>query len=102
MHAWKDEKLFPLSGFYYATSRNLREWSEPRLLLATKTLSDDACGADRLRSYPSIIDVDARDRNFTNIGETPSLYYTDMRVEGCSHTSDRQLMRLQLRVGKPT
>ena len=98
MQSWKDAGAFPVSGFYYATSRNLTEWSEPRLLLATKTLFDDACGADRLRSYPSLLDPDSTDRNFMTTGDRPWLYYADMRIDGCAHTSDRSLTRARLRV----
>ena len=98
MQAWKDAGVFPVSGFYYATSRNLTAWSEPRLLLATKTLFDDACGADRLRSYPSLLDADSTDRNFATTGDRPWLYYADMRLDGCAHTSDRSLTRTRLRV----
>lgn len=98
VQAWKDEKFFPVSGFYYATSRDLISWSEPRLLFATKTLFDNACGAGRLNSYPSILDEQAKTRNFEDVGEDAWLYYASMRVDGCSHTSDRTLMRRKITI----
>jgi len=104
VQAWKDEKFFPVSGFYYATSRDLIAWSEPRLLFATKTLFDNACGADRLNSYPSILDEQAKTRNFEDVGEEAWLYYASMRVDGCSHTGDRTLIRrkITIRAAGPT
>ena len=96
VQSWKDEKSYPVSGFYYATSRDLISWSEPRLLLATKTLYDNACGAGRLNSYPSILDEQAKTRNFEDTGDEAWLYYASMRVDGCSHTGDRTLLRRRI------
>jgi len=93
VQTWKDQKFYPVSGFYYATSRDLLNWSEPRLLMATKSLYDDACGAGQLNSYPSILDPAAQGRNFDDTGNTAFLYWSSMRVDGCSHTGDRRLMR---------
>ncbi len=96
VQAWKDDKYFPLSGFYFATSRDILNWSEPRLLMATKSLYDDACGAREINSYPSIIDPAATGRNFDDAGHEAWLYWSSMRVEGCSHTGDRKLMRQKM------
>lgn len=96
VQAWKDGNDFPVSGFYYATSRNLTDWSEPRLLMMTRSLYDDACGAGELNSYPSILDPQARGRNFDDTGASPWLYWASMRVEGCAHTSDRRLQRRRM------
>ena len=93
VQTWKDTKYFPVSGFYYATSRDLLTWSDPRLLMATKSLYDDACGAGQLNSYPSILDPAAQGRNFDDAGAAAYLYWSSMRVDGCSHTGDRRLMR---------
>lgn len=93
VQAWKDRKHFPVSGFYYATSRDLLRWSDPRLLMATKTLYDDPCGAPDLNSYPSILDPEAKGRNFDDAGANAWLYWSNMRIDGCSHTGDRKLVR---------
>ncbi len=106
VQTWKDTKYFPVSGFYYATSRDLLNWSDPRLLMATKSLYDDACGAGQLNSYPSILDPAAQGRNFDDAGAAAYLYWSSMRVDGCSHTGDRRLMRQNMVIelintGKP-
>lgn len=99
VQTWRDGKRFPVPGFYIATSRDLIRWSEPSLLMATRTLYDDACGAAALNSYPSILDPAAKGRNFDDTGDEPWLYWTSMRIEGCNHTSDRKLIRQRMQIG---
>ncbi len=84
---------FPVSGFYVATSRDLKSWGAPRLVMAGKTLYDDPCGAGTLISYPSLIDRRAEGRNFDDTGDEAELYYAVLRVDGCTITSDRRLVR---------
>ncbi|GJD49361.1 hypothetical protein OPKNFCMD_2091 [Methylobacterium crusticola] len=86
--------VFPRSGIYWTTSRDLLTWDEPRLLIAGPTLYDDPCtaGGD-LVSYPSLIDRDATGRNFDNVGDTADLYYVTLRTKGCEVTSERDLVR---------
>ena len=96
VQVWKDAKYYPVSGFYYAASRDLVNWSAPRLLMATKTLYDDACNAGEMNSYPSILDPAAEGRNFDNVGGEAFLYWANMRVDGCQHTDDRKLMRRRM------
>ena len=96
VQTWKDQRRFPVPGFYYATSRDLKNWSEPALLMATRTLYDDACGARALNSYPSILADDSQSRNFDDAGAQAWLYWSMMRIDGCVHTSDRKLMRQRL------
>ena len=85
---------FPQSGFYWTGSRDLITWDKPRLLLAGATLYDDPCTAKGpLIAYPSLLDPSARGRNFDDVGETAILTYATLRTEGCTVTSDRDLMR---------
>jgi hypothetical protein len=95
--AKRDAGLFPLSGFYIATSRDLLHWSDPRLLVAGDTLYDDACkSGGRLIAYPSVLDDNAQTRNFEDVGSAPWLYFASLRVDGCTVTSDRVLLRRRL------
>ena len=85
---------FPQSGFYWTTSRDLLAWDQPRLLLAGATLYDDPCQAPGgLIAYPSLLDPDAQGRNFDDTGDTAILTYVTLRTEGCTITSDRDLLR---------
>ena len=85
---------FPQAGFYWTTSRDLLTWDEPRLLLAGPTLYDDPCrSGGRLMAYPVLIDEGATGRNFDDVGDTATLTYATLRVEGCAITGDRDLLR---------
>ncbi|GJE02108.1 hypothetical protein [Methylobacterium isbiliense] len=86
--------VFPRSGFYWTTSRDLMTWDTPRLLLAGATLYDDYCKAGGgLISYPSLIDRDAKGRNFDDVGDSAELYYATLPVTGCTVTGERDLVR---------
>ncbi len=94
--AKKDDGAFPISGFYTSTSGDLRHWSQPRLLLAGPTIHDGACGGS-LIAYPSIIDENARTRNFEDAGDSPWLYYVSIKMNGCE-TGERTLQRERLKI----
>ena len=86
--------VFPQSGFYWTTSSDLLAWDQPRLLLAGPTLYDDACAAaGDLVAYPSLLDPGATGRNFDDVGDTALLTYATLRHEGCTVTSERDLVR---------
>ncbi|MBB5761574.1 hypothetical protein HNR01_001186 [Methylorubrum rhodesianum] len=85
---------FAESGFYWSTSRDLLVWDVPRLLIAGATLYDDPCKAGaRLIAYPSLLDPGAKGRNFDDVGEGAFLTFATLRLEGCTITSDRDLVR---------
>ena len=89
-----DAGVFAVSGFYFATSRDLLHWSEPRLLLPGPTLYDDACKArGPLITYPVILDLAAPGRNFDRSGEKAELWYDMLATEGCDVTGRRSLVR---------
>ncbi|MDE2579192.1 MAG: hypothetical protein KGL46_10330 [Hyphomicrobiales bacterium] len=91
------------SGFYYATSPDLIDWSAPALLQAGG-VSHQPCGEkNRYRddvtiAYPSIIDPDAEGENFDNIGNEAWLYYARIRNEGCNAAGERTLVREKIRL----
>ena len=94
-----DGALFPESGFYATASRDLLDWDKPRLVLAGKTLYDDPCGAKGvLIAYPSLLDREAKGRNFDDVGDAAELYYATLRVEGCAVTSERSLLRRKVAI----
>ena len=100
--AQRDQGRFPVSGFYAATSRDLVHWSEPRLLLAGTTNYEDPCGSGgRLIAYPSLVDPAATGRNFDDVGTTAQLLYARLKVEGCTITSDRVLVRQAVTIAGP-
>ena len=94
-----DGARFPEPGFYVTASRDLLVWDKPRLLLAGKTLYDDPCGAGgRLIAYPSLLDREAAGRNFDDVGDTAELFFSVLKVDGCSANSERSLMRRKVAI----
>ncbi|WP_375456469.1 hypothetical protein [uncultured Methylobacterium sp.] len=90
---------FPQSGFYWTSSRDLLAWDVPRLLVAGATLYDDPCAAPGgLIAYPSLLDPAAAGRNFDDVGDAAILTYATLRTEGCTITSDRDLVRRPLAI----
>lgn len=97
--AHQDKATFPVSGFYYATSRDLLHWSTPRLLLMGDTLYDDPCGSGgHLINYPSLLDPASTSRNFSDAGDRASLFYATLGVAGCKVTSERDLVMQRVRI----
>ena len=90
--------VFPLDGLYYATSHDLLHWSEPRILLAGKTLYNDLCKAGpSIIGYPAMLDAASTSRNFDEVGDHPDLFLTSMDVADC-HTGARILVREELTI----
>jgi hypothetical protein len=97
--AKRDGATFAVSGFYYATSRDLLHWSTPRLLVMGDTLYDDPCSSGgQLINYPSLLDPATASRNFTDVGASASLFYATLAVDGCKVTSRRDLVKRQVRI----
>ncbi len=103
----KNDAERPVDGFYVASSRNLIDWSGPRLLLAGKTMMSPACAADgsggesSVVAYPSLLDAKATGRNFDNVGDEAWLYYTAIKVEGCTPGAERVLLRRKIGIALP-
>jgi hypothetical protein len=94
-----DGVRFPEPGFYATASRDLLAWDKPRLLMSGKTLYGDPCGSGgRLVAYPSLLDRDAEGRNFDDVGDEAELYFSTLKVEGCTVTSDRDLVRRRVAI----
>jgi hypothetical protein len=87
-------------GVYYSTSKDLIDWSERKLLLqVTPPWIDGAgCGEDWYY-YPSIIDPDSADRNFSTSGQYNYLYLTRQKDDDCpgAYFLDRDLVRIPFR-----
>ena len=63
-----------IAGFFYSTSTDLKNWSEPRLLYR-QPLRRDAGDGDPFAAYPSIIDEDSTDRLFGTVDDNASLVF---------------------------
>ena len=100
----KSGGIFPLSGFYSATSRDLLHWSDPRLVLAAPTLFDDLCRTGpSIVAYPALLDPASPSRNYDTIGDAPELFFARIAIDKCQ-TGRRLLLRqrLVLKPGAPS
>lgn len=63
-----------IAGFFYSTSTDLKNWSEPKLLYR-QHLRRDAKEGEPFAAYPSIIDEDSTDRLFGTVDDAASLVF---------------------------
>ncbi len=90
--------VFPVAGFYIATSRDLLQWSDPTLVLPAAVIHQ-ACGPHGENkngvtlAYPALLDQEATGRNYDNVGDVAWLYFTQIKMEGCDAGARRMLMR---------
>lgn len=94
---WMANKVdgrFKSSGFYYATSGDLKTWSAPQLLRAGDTIHNMPCNG-RVIAYPSLLDETAQSRNFQDVGDAPWLYSMTTATKDCG-TQARVLQRERL------
>jgi len=83
-------------GFYYSLSDDLLHWT-PRILIREANVNIDLDGSTSglKESYPTLIDHADTSRNFSNIGQTPYLYWTRWDQDAVSDY-ERDLMRVQI------
>ena len=89
------------TGIWYATSRDLLRWSEPRLLLEAPLMFAYSCGAKAVYAYPSLLDPASASRNFDSVSGRAYLYLTRFNMAGCTLTMDRDLVRFPVRIAPP-
>ena len=87
-------------GIYFSLSEDLIHWSPRRLLLPATTLHTFACGDRPPIAYPSVIDPASASRSFETTGRRPFLYFTKFRYRNCRKTSNRDLMRVRISIGR--
>ncbi|CAO3433701.1 hypothetical protein [Azospirillum doebereinerae] len=89
----------PVSGVWVSSSADLLSWSPPRLAWAAPLMTDpDRCGAAETVYYPSILDPDSPSRNFEDTDGAAFLYLTRLRMAGCAPTTQRDLIRVPIRL----
>lgn len=87
-------------GFYYSLSEDLLHWT-PRVLIreANVNINPDGATTGYQESYPTLIDHDDTSRNFSNVGQTPYLYWTRYN-QSAGDLYERDLMRVQISFDK--
>ena len=71
----KDDRYGQGSGLYITASRDLVRWSVPKLVASTNSMLRHEPPGNWSYLYFTIIDPEAKDRNFTAVSNTPYVYY---------------------------
>jgi hypothetical protein len=71
------------AGIFYATSRDLIDWSGPNKLISSSVPSQFKCGQPEPHIYPSLLDPNSDDQNYGTIGDHPILFSTVIPIEDC-------------------
>ena len=85
-------------GVYYATSRDLLRWSGPALLMPAVGPGAWTCADPAPVAYPSLLDPESADRNFSTVGSTAMLFATRFAVQDCRLSMNRALVRWPVRI----
>jgi hypothetical protein len=82
-------------GIWWTASDNLRDWTEPKLLLEVPLLWSRDCDRPAAFAYPSLIDAESTSRNFDTVDSSFWLYLVEMPLdEACRVGPRRNLIRL--------
>jgi hypothetical protein len=87
-----DNTLGP-PGMYLTTSTDMVNWTKPTLVVTVKDLLSEDPKGSWLYAYFSLIDPDATDLNFSQIGDHPYLYYVRLNT---NDVEDRILFRRRI------
>jgi hypothetical protein len=87
-----DTELGP-RGLYLTTSTDLVNWTKPRLAATLEQISAGDPKGDWLYAYFSLIDPNAPDLNFSEIGDQPYLYYVRLNNDD---SEERVLFQQQI------
>jgi hypothetical protein len=88
----------PVSGIFASSSADLIHWAAPVLVQKTGILSRFDCEERNVAFYPSLIDPKSPSRNFEDVGERPYLYLTQIHPQSCRIGTDRDLVRMPVRI----
>jgi hypothetical protein len=91
---WDAAKAGVKPGVYLSTSRDLINWSAPRLLLADTALGPSGAEGQSAEYYPSLMDPKSGGLNFTESSDRPYLF--TIRTLPSFTTDNRQLIRRQV------
>lgn len=87
-----------ITGFHYATSPDLVNWSGPWPVQGGPTSNKRDCSSGRTFAYPSLIDPESRSRNFETVGSRAELYFSSLELQKCRMTTRRDLRSLPVRI----
>ncbi|PZO78423.1 MAG: hypothetical protein DI629_12030 [Mesorhizobium amorphae] len=88
----------PIRGFYYATSKNLIDWSPLTRIIAAPLKAREE-NMTHVWAYPSLLDPSSKSRNFDTVdGDEAVLLFTVHHLRQGRGTMNRDLQYLPVRV----
>ncbi len=87
-----------VTGVYFSTSEDLIEWTRRKLLFRATSVQSFRCGGPDPIAYPSLVDPASQDPTFSTTGRDGYLFFTRFHYQGCEPTSDRDLVRIPVRI----
>ena len=99
LHRIRKKDQPDVSGFFYSTSSDLKNWSAPKLLYA-QPLRRDADEGEPFVAYPSIIDDDSMDRLYGTVDDQASLVFVRLMPKPYKDRwrVSRQLVRVPITI----
>jgi len=79
-------------------SSDLRHWSTPPPLISISHFSSTNCDDAARYAYPSLIDFDSPELNFSDVGAYAALYLTEMKIVRCGSSPQRNLIRYNISI----
>ncbi|MBX3539551.1 MAG: hypothetical protein KF735_18055 [Chelatococcus sp.] len=88
----------PNPGVFYTTSKDLVNWSEPRMLADFKPFWQSKGVCADFYEYPSFIDPASDSDIFDTAGDAFYVYFTRLNWTNCKRGMDRDIVRFPVRV----
>ncbi len=92
------DRNHPQGSIAMAWSKDMLHWGSHITLINRPDMSSRNCSDIERYGYPSVLDAEASGRNFDVIGKTPYLFLTRFHVKDCKLSSNRDLVRFELRI----
>ncbi len=87
-------------GLVYST--DLLSWFGYAKLMDASLIWGTSCNDPVRYGYPSLLDLNSADRNFSDVGNDPYIYVTELPVSNCMTTLNRNLIRYHVHLTVPT
>ncbi|MBS7697970.1 hypothetical protein [Chelatococcus sp. YT9] len=88
----------PNPGVFYTTSKDLVNWSEPKMLADFKPFWQSKGACQDYFEYPSFIDPASDSDIFDTAGDAFYVYFTRLNWTNCKRGMDRDIVRFPVRV----
>lgn len=89
---------YPGGMIGFTTSRDLVSWTPLTPIMTAPMYWSQNCMDKARYWFPTLLDLTAPDRNFSEIDDRPFLYLTEMNVRNCKGLMERRLIRYSVSI----